>query len=374
MTKNILAIAIAAAVMAPSAFAAATVYGNAHMSVDSVSNGDKSVMAVGSNSSYVGVKGSEDLAGGMKAVYQMEFQIAMDGDNGASGVSSASKGVDGGLRNAFAGIGGGFGTVLLGKHDTPLKMVGRKFDQFGDRIGDLRNFTSADTTGTTTYGWDMRPSNVVAYVSPAFGGFTGILAYVAAESVDANGTLKNTTNGSNADAAKTDAYSVSLTGAVGKLDLAVAYENHANSFSGTIDKAMTAYRLGAGYDFGMVKVTGLYANQDVISGTDIKARSIYALGAGVKVGAAGTVKAQYAMVDKLSGVADSGATMYTVGYDHAMSKNTTAYVAYSLTDNQSAAKFNTAGGGHGESMSVAQDANLAYKDPSAISVGIQHKF
>jgi predicted porin len=219
-------------------------------------------------------------------------------------------------------------------------------------------------------GWDLRPSNVVAYVSPSMGGFTGILAYVANETAS-NGA--NTTNGSNASADKADAYSALIMGAVGKLDLALGYENHSDAFSG-INKSMSAYRLGAGYDFGMVKVTGLYANQDTVSGTGIKARSIYALGAGVKVGAAGTVKAQYAMVDGLSGVADSGASMYTIGYDHAMSKNTTAYVAYSLTDNQSAASFNTAAGGHGEYMAVVKDTNGAYKDPSAISVGIQHKF
>jgi predicted porin len=273
------------------------------------------------------------------------------------------------MRDTFVGLGGGFGTVLLGKHDTPLKMVGRQFDQFGDRIGDLRNLTSGNGDAVKM-GWDLRPSNVIAYVSPAFGGFTGILAYVANETTN---TGVGTYNGSNASADKADAYSASLTGSIGKFGLGLAYENHANAFSG-IDKSMSAYRLGASYDFGMVKVTGLYANQDTVAAGAIKARSIYALGAGIKVGAAGTVKAQYAMADKLSGVADSGASMYTIGYDHAMSKNTTAYVAYSLTDNQSAANFNTAAGGHGEYMTVVQDANGAYKDPSAFSVGIIHKF
>ncbi|MBD3768044.1 MAG: porin, partial [Gammaproteobacteria bacterium] len=77
MNKNILAIAIAAAVAAPSAFAAATVYGKAHMSVDSVNNaqdGTKNGSAtnVASNSSHIGIKGSESLGAGLKAVYKFE--------------------------------------------------------------------------------------------------------------------------------------------------------------------------------------------------------------------------------------------------------------------------------------------------------------
>lgn len=363
MNKNILAVAIAAAVAAPSAFAAATVYGNAHMSVDSVGNGKDSVMAVGSNSSYVGVKGSEDLAGGMKAVYQFEMQVAMDGDNGSKGTDVAAKGFDGGMRNTFVGLGGGFGTVLLGKHDTPLKMASRKFDLFGDRIGDTRNLTTADGG---SFGWDLRPSNVVAYVSPAVSGFTGILAYVANEADSTNGVV--TANGSNASASKADAYSAIVMGALGKLDLALAYENHGDAFSGGI-KSMGAARLGASYDFGMVKLNAVYANQDTIVASAIKDRQIYGLGVAAPVGGAGTVKAQYYVADQTSSGAKNGAAMWAVGYDHALSKNTTAYVAYAQTNNDVNGTFNVAGGGHGEYVST-----ITGKDPSAVSVGLQHKF
>ena len=365
MKKNILAIAIAAAVAAPAVFADATVYGNAHMSVDSVGNGSKSVMAVGSNSSYVGVKGSEDLAGGMKAVYQVELQVAMDGDNGSSGSDATTKGLDGGMRNTFVGLGGGFGTVLLGKHDTPLKIASRKFDLFGDRIGDTRNLTSGNGD-VVSLGWDLRPNNVIAYVTPAVGGFTGILAYVANEA-DANGT--KTTNGSNASADKADAYSAIVMGAIGKVDVALAYENHNTAFSG-ISKSMGATRLGASYDFGMVKLNGVYANQDTVVSGAMKTRNIYGLGAAIPAGAAGTVKAQYYVADATSSGVKNGASMLAVGYDHALSKNTTAYVAYALTNNDSAATFNVAGGGHGE----AATGVVAGKDPSAVSVGVQHKF
>jgi predicted porin len=374
MNKNILAIAIAAAVAAPSAFAAATVYGLAHMSVDSVSNVKKATggtddnfgqVNVASNSSRLGIKGSEDLGGGLKAVYQYETTIGWDGDtNGGTGGMGTQ-------RNTFVGLGGGFGTVLLGIHDTPLKMVGRKYDFFGDQVGDFRNFTRANGTGL---GFDERPGNVIAYMTPTFSGVSAGVAYVNDENGSADKANFTTSTGT-AYSNDTSAISAMLNYKVAKFEASLAYETHGKSFTSaaaaTADKNMSAVRLGASYDFGMVNVKGFYANQDNLVAQDsVKARNIYGIGAGVKVGAAGTVKAQIGMAEKLSGVADSGATLYAVGYDHAMSKNTTAYAAYSMVDNQAEATFSAVGGGgHSGATSVNKG-----KDPSAISVGIIHKF
>lgn len=355
MNKNILAIAIAAVVAAPSAFAASTVYGVAHMSVDAVNNAaagaeNGSQTNLSSNSSRIGIKGSEDLGSGLKAIYQWESTVGFDGEtNGGTG----GWGVQ---RNTFAGLAGGFGTVLLGIHDTPLKMVGRKYELFGDQVGDFRNLTRP---AGGALGWDERPTNVVAYVTPNMGGFSAVLAYVMDE--------KNSKSNAN----NADAYSLSAGYAAGKFNVDAAYENHAKGLNGVADKDMTAFRLGASYDFGGIKLLGFYANQDVaIAANTVKARNIYGIGAGFKVGAAGTIKAQIGVSDKISSVDDSGATMYAIGYDHALSKNTTVYAAYALTDNQNAAAFSVnGGGGHGETTGVN-----AGKDPSAFSVGLIHKF
>jgi Outer membrane protein (porin) len=213
MNKNILAIAIAAAVAAPSAFAAATVYGVAHMSVDAVQNAangatnNGSVTNVASNSSRLGVKGSEDLGAGLKAVYQFETTLNLDGENAGTNPAAGF----GTQRNSYAGLAGGFGTVMLGIHDTPFKLVGRKYDMFGDQIGDMRNLTAtgtaANATGTSA-GFDLRPSNVIAYASPTFGGVSGMLAI--------SNDKRNSTD--NAAASKKNAYSASIGYAAGKLN------------------------------------------------------------------------------------------------------------------------------------------------------------
>ncbi len=339
MNKNILAIAIAAAVAAPSAFAAATVYGLAHMSVNKADDGAADYTSIASNSSRVGIKGDEDLGAGLKAIYQFETAVGFDGESTTGGFM--------GQRNTFAGIGGGFGTVLMGMHDTPYKLVGRKFDYFGDQIGDTRTFTNASKL------WDLRPANVLAYASPSFGGVSILAAYVVDESKDATD--------------KKDAASISATYTAGKLDVALGYENHGKGFTGV---AMDAYRLGAGYDFGAFSVKAMYESQDAKVGTGTKALDIYGIGAGMKVGAAGTVKAQYYVASEVNN-AKNAANLIAVGYDHAMSKNTTVYAAYSMTSNDSGAAFGVGTtGGFGEGVATA----AAGKDPSAFSVGLKHKF
>jgi predicted porin len=372
MTKNILAIAIAAAVMAPSAFAAATVYGVAHMSVDSTTNVKKaggtddnfSQVNIMSNSSRFGIKGSEDLGAGLKAVFQYETTVGWDGD------TNGTIGGLGGQRNTFAGLAGGFGTVLFGIHDTPVKMLARKYDLFGDQIGDTRNLTRGNGTGL---GFDERPGNVAAYVSPTFAGFSAVLAYVNDENGSSDKANFTTSTGT-AYGNDTSAVSAMLNYTVGKFDASLGYETHGKSFTSaataTADKNMTAMRAGASYDFGSVKAMAFYANQDMLAAQDVvKARDVYGVGASMKVGAAGTIKAQYGIAAKYNNV-DNGADMIAIGYDHAMSKNTTVYAAYATVNNQEFGTYSVVGGGgHAGASSVN-----AGKDPSAMSVGLIHKF
>ncbi|MBD3768244.1 MAG: porin, partial [Gammaproteobacteria bacterium] len=75
------------------------------------------------------------------------------------------------------------------------------------------------------------------------------------------------------------------------------------------------------------------------------------------------------MAGKISGTTSTGANMYAVGYDYAMSKHTTVYAAYAMVDNEANGAYTVNHGGHGEKSKVN-----AGKDPSAFSVGIIHKF
>lgn len=363
MNKNILAIAIAAAaVAAPSAFAAATVYGQAHMAVTQQSDiagaggASASQTNVASNSSRLGIKGSEDLGAGMKAVYQMEFTVNMDGESADNGFS--------GLRNTFVGVGGGFGTVLLGKHDSPIKMVGRKYDLFGDQMGNSRNITNGN--GAIGRAVDGRHNNVIAYQSPTFNGFSALVALVPGGGVDnaaINEPFSNTANKQNAWSVMADykakAFGVSL--------------GHIAADNVTAGNNFAATRLGAEYTMGALKVVGLYQTAD-FSAANTRAMNSYGIGAAYKVTAAGTIKGQYYIAENSAnaGAAKNDADMINVGYDHAMSKNTTAYFNYAMVNNKgAAAAYTTSMGNSGVGDNVT---GVAGKDNSAFSVGIIHKF
>jgi predicted porin len=185
MKKKILMTAVVAAMAIPMVAAAeATIYGKLHMSADDIDYGDSGRGVnlasdgycrrpgadgadVCSRASRLGFKGSEDLGSGLKAIYKVEFGVQMaDGDGNILGEGSAST-VSG--RDMYLGLAGDWGTALIGRMDTPFKMQQTQYDIFSDQIADM-NFTAGFQ--------DFRTDNAIAYISPAFAGFTVAAAIV----------------------------------------------------------------------------------------------------------------------------------------------------------------------------------------------------
>ncbi|WP_308874232.1 porin [Thiothrix subterranea] len=123
--KNILAIAVATALIAPAAaMADTTLYGKLHATVGNVETTtgatEASETVVESHSSRLGVKGSTELDNGLSATYGLEYGIDLDGDN-EKGTNGQSRSLN--ARNTFVGLKGGFGEVRVGRHDTPAKLA-----------------------------------------------------------------------------------------------------------------------------------------------------------------------------------------------------------------------------------------------------------
>jgi predicted porin len=303
----------------------------------------------------------------------MEFGVAMDGQND-NGTDNHAVGINS-QRNTFVGLGGGFGTVLAGRHDSLIKMTGRKYDLFGDQVGNNRNILRmslptavANAGDISSFAVDGRHNNVLAYVSPTWSGFHFGLAYVPSSATTQQETYDNATF-------KTAALTALADYTVGNFSATLGYINIDNGSSaltnlGATREAFTAYRLGAGYTFGAAKVVGLYQNAAIGGAVNAK-QDTYGLGGSYKVGAAGTVKAQYYMAGNNSALADTNGTLTTVGYDHALSKNTTAYAVYSAAHNAANAGYTTDMGNSGSGSNVTA---ITGKDNSAFSVGIIHKF
>jgi predicted porin len=119
------------------------------------------VVSGGKNTSRWGLRGSEDLGGGLKAVFNLEGGILLD--TGAS---------DGNLfkRQANVGLEGGFGRVVIGRSFTTTYDLVIKFDP----LGFAPNYswaTSGGATGPSKYGMTTAFDNMVKYTGHT-GGFT----------------------------------------------------------------------------------------------------------------------------------------------------------------------------------------------------------
>lgn len=196
MKKSLLAIAVAATMAAPLAvMAETTVYGNVHLSINAANSDDdanpvKNVGAANppvnqdadnnlqmtSNTSAIGVKGSEDLGDGMKAIYKLEFEVnitdktnAAFPDLTAPNGSSNSGTLSG--RDQFVGLQGGFGTLAFGTMSSNYKQMGGKIDPLYRTQLEGRGFLNTQSTLHGGKGINKgRQTNTVQYTSPKFAG------------------------------------------------------------------------------------------------------------------------------------------------------------------------------------------------------------
>ncbi|WP_269533051.1 porin [Chitinimonas sp. BJYL2] len=114
MNKKLIALAVSAAALAPAVYAENEVilYGQLNVAVQAgkinVANGaaQSDQLGVQNMASRIGVKGQEDLGGGMSAFFLVETDVAPD--NSANSGSFAS-------REGWVGLKGDFGTVSLGR-------------------------------------------------------------------------------------------------------------------------------------------------------------------------------------------------------------------------------------------------------------------
>ncbi len=353
MKKNILAAAVAALVATPFAASAdTTLYGQMHGSIDFLSadsGTNDSAIAASSNTSRVGIKGAHDLGSGLKGVYQAEWGISGTGDE---------KNLN--ARNTFVGLAGGFGTFIIGKHDSPLKIVGRKADLFwSTQLGQNRSITAVNDGSVPKDGWDLRPNNVLAWVSPALGPVTIIAAYVTDHTL-AGGSTPIVENNDN------NAVSVLAMGNFGPVFAAVGYETHDAAGASETESAA---RLTLSGNLGAVKLVGFYQtakDQGFVAGND---RNVFGIGASFKAGS-NTFKAQVYQADDNDLTADSGATLAAVGIDHSLSKSTAVYAQYAQISNDANATYALGGNGHGSKTTPL----AGNEDVSGVSLGIRVKF
>jgi predicted porin len=259
-------------------------------------------------------------------------------------------------RNAYIGLAGGWGTFLMGRHDTPYKMSTGKLDLFADTLADYNS-----TIGMV----DIRTNSAIAYVSPSFAGFSFSGALVTPHTYS-----RNTITGDIADAdSLAGAYSVALNYDANGFFGALAYEvltgEWIESWASTTGAASLAgadlpdnekLRVGLGWTGMGFTVGGVYEWEDNMVGfldSEGADGERWQLSAGYTFGNT-TIKAMYGQSDYSTNWAyfaapfdgsgprdvyvdgrdriDGDSSAWAIGLDHALSKRTKAYLLYTNVD------------------------------------------
>lgn len=322
MKKNVIALAVAAAMVAPAAMAEVKISGGLQAQMVNIS-GDSN-MADGwyatdggqyqreNSGSWGHLKftAKEDLGNGLTALAKYNFAINV----GDGGVTGAAAGL--GARDSFVGIKGGFGTVVAGTMSSPYKSSTVKWDPF------VTTFAQARGNGGMSTFHNGYAGNVVAYKNKF-----GMAKVTAAISLDE----QNNTSQDDKTVAQ-HAKSISVNVPVGPVEIAVAYLDASNfnndpnvAGSGLGDNA-TALKIGVKYTAGAITVAAQNENLDEGAGDG----SLTYLTGSYAVGA-NTYSLGYGMDDSGDRFGDD--TTYTaIGVNHKFSKKVSANVAYRAID------------------------------------------
>ena len=318
--KKLLAIAVAAALVAPAAaMAETTVYGKLHASYGQIKDGSAKRTGVESHASRFGIKGSHALNNGLEATYGSEYGFNLDGDGGTStynssvnslGSASTNPGVS--SRNQFVGLKGGFGEIRVGKHDTPAKLATAGQDVFADTYADMDNIINVDS---------HRVNNAVAYINKV-----GPVGFAVAHS---SGPL----DGDNAD----DANSAMINYANGPWYAALGYTKvNKNALVADADVNYgKAVNLGLGWKAEAGHQVNLVAEQSKDANGGTGKNDAYLVNGVAKFGNVG-LKGQYGESKNKSfaKAAENGKEkLASIGLDYSLGKKTSVYLLHSQDKN-----------------------------------------
>jgi len=361
MNKKLIAVAVAGLLAAPLVAQAQTanvvLYGRLNLDLEYVNAtapnlptgvgvDTPNVTRLSSNSSRFGLRGTEALGGGLNAIWQIESSVS--GDAGGGTIAG---------RDTFLGLQGSWGTVRFGNFLAPYDDV---HPVFGDTNTYLTSIAAqaaiwANNGGYSkgTGSFDDRLGNSLRYDSPNVAGFTGSIQVSLFDDAGAGGSVSSTV-WSTAGQYKNGPF----TGIVG-----FEYNNNVRCYNGnaggtnatcgtthTLEADDWAFGLAAAWDFGIVRVAGLYERIDYDTPQGGLKRDMFG---GYFSGPVGPGKwyvgYTYAKdgkgpstqrVNGISGGDDTGAYHLTLSYNQPISKRTAWYVAYSRLDNQDNASYN----------------------------------
>lgn len=344
MNKSLVALAVCGIFSAAAqAQTSVSIYGvaDAGVSNDNGRFAAGTTNAVGSGlqtGSRIGFKGSEDLGGGLSAIFNLENGYNIDDGSLAQGANLLFG------RKAFVGLQGGFGAVKLGRQDSAVYTSTFIYDPFTDGIAGA--YTRVFTNNSAL----RRNDNTIDYTTPTLGGFNAEAAYSFGEVAGDNSAGRG--------------FSGSIGYAAGPLSVTLSHQN-VNSRpvapAAIVSTKLTA--LGGSYDFQVVKVSALYQTNKADTAPALDTRDAL-IGMSVPFGASTFLASYIRHTDKAVGASD--ANQIAIGYTYALSKRTNLYTGYSRIANDGNARFGLA--------TVATGGSASGTTDKLFVAGVRHLF
>ena len=417
MNKKLVAVAVAGVLAAPLAAQAqtanVTLYGRLNIDYELVNGkqadgSNPNVSRLSSNSSRLGVRGTESLGGGLNAIFQIESNVS--GDTGNSSTSGFAS------RETFVGLQGSWGTFKMGKFLMPyddLHPIFGNVPTYTTSILSTADLWSQGTLSKFAGGFDARLGNSLRYDSPVYSGFN----YSAQVSLrDSSGFADNTgpsanpanpiLGGDNGDHASElrHAYVFGIAGYYnnGPIQAGIGYErnikvrNYAVT-GGTLNASDYALTVTGAYNFGVIRPALVYerleyevppAGATTSSGMAKLKRDFWGASVTAPIGPGA---AYFFFGDALNGKGnapdgarvggltkgnDTSSQQWEVSYTYPLSKRTQVYAGYVKLNNKTNAAytFNINSYTINTSCTTSQSTCGSNGKPGGLVLGMIHLF
>jgi len=322
MKKTLVALAAVATVGAAFAQSSVTLYGRIDASLSSVKTENNGFVAGatsdpgiqvrsgGHTGSRWGLKGSEDLGGGLKAIFTLEQGFAID-------TGAASNAANQFHRAAHVGLSGGFGTLTVGRQYDIVDNLYATHDAMGysgySAMGYAFNVgcAAAGIGSGGTGDCIGRQNNSVMYSTPDMSGFNVSAMWAPGENRVPGG------------ASAGNMYGLMATYAKGPIGFAAGWQSN-KAIGGTPNT--TNYLISGSYDLAVAK---LFAQiEGGKNGTTTGRDNGFQIGATVPVGVS-SLSVSYARENQnIGGARVSQSTAFSAMGQYPLSKRTYVYAAY----------------------------------------------
>jgi len=330
-----------------------------------------------STNSSIGVKGSEDLGNGLKAIFMLDFQYDIDNVSG-TGNSLTD-------RDQWVGLAGNFGTVRLGTASTSYKAHGAKIDPLYRTAAQGRSWGQQSFLhGNAGEEGEGRADNSIFYASPNWNGLE-VMAHYTLDSDETSACAPSATKTSCED---DNPYGIGVSYTNGGILVFADYLSNDGDADTNAQGELEAWKVGGKYTLNNFAVYAQY--EDITddfgnqyggtSGAELDYTLWHVAGSytmGNNMLYLGYGSGEFDDIDALSndagyGNTSSEQTNITIAGIHNLSKRTFLYAAYIMHEQDNDNGLNDA---LSDQLST-ETSSTSVNDPEAnvFALGLRHKF